>query len=64
MPSEKAHVILSSLVKEVKTHHTTSCRKKGVTCWYSASRPPSERISIVCGGRHIDKTLLKKVRMN
>ena len=62
IPNEKAHPTLSSLLKEVQTHHhTTFCRKKiGITCCFSAPWPLSKRTLIVRGRKDIDENLLTK----
>ena len=62
LPDKDLYPELSSLVKEVQTHHhTKSCRKKkGVTCRFNAPWPPSDKTLIIRGGNELDKNLVTK----
>ena len=52
---------MSNLVKEVQTHHTTTCRKKkGVACRFNAPWTPSDKTRIVHFEEKIDETIVKQ----
>ena len=63
LSDEQKHSEMNKLVRKVQIHHhTTTYRKKGVTCRFNAPGTPSLETKIVCCEKSIDEMKVKSTK--